>query len=184
MFLANEDTTASVFVKDLGRPSDGIFIERLGSSAISEGDNITFQVGAPDAIDSDRKIKINYGGLSTGNFLTTVPSTLVTIPANLPSVNVSLSTTDDNDFDVSGTFEIGIDPAEPPVTANYTAASTKKSFELTINDSDERGSTISGISIHAVATTITREKIARFSTYSTRQYSYYPYSKCRNNRKY
>ena len=160
--LANEDTTASVFVKDLGRPSDGIFIEQLGSSTISEGDNITFQVGAPDAIDSDRKIKVNYGGLSTANFFTTAPSTLVTIPANLPSVNVSLSTTDDNDFDVSGTFEIGIAPAVPPETANYTVASTKKSFELTINDSDERGSTITGISIHAVATTITREKVARF----------------------
>ena len=159
---AQSGTTASVFVKDLGRPSDGIFIERLGSSTISEGDNISFQVGAPDAMDSDRIIKINYGGLSTGNFLTTAPSTLVTIPANLPSVNVSLSTTDDTDFDVSGTFEIGIAPAVPPETANYTVASTKKSFELTINDSDVRSSTITGISIHAVATTITREKVALF----------------------
>ena len=159
---AQSGTTASVFVKDLGRPSDGIFIERLSSATISEGEDISFQVGAPDVMDSDRKIKINYGGLSTGNFLSSAPSTLVTIPANLPSVNVSLSTTNDTDFDVSGTFEIGIAPAEPPVTTNYTIASTKKSFELTINDSDARGSTITGISIHAVATTITREKVALF----------------------
>ena len=160
--LAQSDTTASVLVKDLGRPSDGIFIQRLSGATISEGNNISFQVGAPEVMTAARKIKINYGGLSTANFLTSAPDSLVTIPANLPSVNVSLATSDDSDFDVSGKFDISIARAELPTTANYTVSSTSGSITFTINDNDARDSTITGISIHAVVATVTSEKVARF----------------------
>ena len=156
--------TASVLIKDLGseRPSDGIFVQRLSNATIPEGGNILFQVGAPDAIDVDRIIKINYGGLSTDNFLSSTPNSLITIPANLSSVNVSITTADDSTFDATGKFDISIAPAEPPETASYTIASDKKSFEVTINDNDARDSTIEGVSIHAITTTITSENVVRF----------------------
>ena len=156
--------SASVLIKDLGtgRPSDGIFIQRLSNSTIPEGGNIIFQVGAPDAMDADRIIKINYGGLSTENFLSSTPNSLITIPANLSSVNASITTSDDSTFDATGKFDISIAPAEPPQTASYTITSDKKSFEVTIEDNDARDSTIEGVSIHAITMTVTSENVVRF----------------------
>ena len=113
-------------------------------------------------MDADRIIKINYGGLSTDNFLSSTPNSLITIPANLSSVNVSIITADDSTFDATGKFDISIAPAEPPETANYTISSTKKSFEVLINDNDARDSTITGVSIHAITTTVTSENVVRF----------------------
>lgn len=161
---ATNGMTASVLIKDLGseRPSDGIFVQRLSNATIPEGGNILFQVGAPDAIDVDRIIKINYGGLSTNNFLSSTLNSLITIPADLSSVNVSITTADDSTFDATGKFDISIAPAEPPETSSYTIASDKKTFEVKINDNDARDSTIEGVSIHAITTTITSENVVRF----------------------
>ena len=161
---ATSETTASVLVTDLGteRPSDGIFIQRLSGTAITEGSDITFQVGAPSASSTDRIIKINYGGLSTDNFLTSAPNSLVTIPANLTSVNVSILTIDDSNFDASGDFEISIAPAEPPQTANYLKSATKNSIKFKIEDDDFENLTLTGFSIHAVTSTVTNETVARF----------------------
>ena len=160
----SSETTASVLVTDLGteRPTDGIFIQRISGTAITEGSDIIFQVGAPSAISTDRIIKINYGGLSTDNFLTSVPNSLITIPANLTSVNVSVSTSDDSNFDASGDFEISIAPAEPPQTTNYLISATKKSIKFKIDDDDFENLTLTGFSIHAVTSTVTNETVARF----------------------
>ena len=161
---ATSETIASVLVTDLGteRPSDGIFIQLLSGAEITEGSDIVFQVGAPTASSIDRVIKINYGGLSTDNFLTSAPNSLITIPANLTSVNVSVSTSDDSNFDASGDFDISIAPAEPPQTSNYIISATKKSIEFKIDDDDFENLTFTGFTIHAVTSTVTSETVARF----------------------
>ena len=164
--LASNNSAATVLVTDVGteRPSDGIYIARVGSGTVDEGEDFTFQIGAPAAIATARIIKVNYGGLSTDNFLNTAPNPLVTIPANLTSVDVDISTTDDTIFDVDGDFDISILPPTPPETSSYAISDGNQSISIPINDDDAFLAT--GVSIRALASEVKTESAVRFQLVS------------------
>ena len=164
--LASNNSAATVLVTDVGtvRPSDGIYIARVGSGTVDEGEDFTFQIGAPAAIATARIIKVDYGGLSTENFLSISPNPLVTIPANLTSVDVEISTTGDSTFDVDGDFDISILPPTPPETSSYAISDGNQSISISINDDDAFLAT--GVSIRALASEVKTESAVRFQLVS------------------